>query len=145
MSKWILGRGVTQSKSSTTYESKDIAYLITNTKNFWILLRFFRRILDSKFLDFCVVIIETSLAHTAQAGQLPVQNIDLLCQLLSHVPGLAGAELICTVSSRNAALWDHLGNFRQTLNRKFFGKISTECKNIWHLSLGNLYLPAHLW
>ena len=80
---------------------EDIAYLIPNTKKI-ILLRSFRRILDS--LAFCVVFIETSLAHTAQAGQLPVQNIDLFCQLLSHVPGLAGAELICTVSSRNAAL-----------------------------------------
>ena len=141
---YTLGRGVTQSKSSTTDEPEDIGYLMTNVKYFWILLRFFRRIFDLKFLDFCVVIIETSLAHTAQAGQLPVQNIDLLCQLLSHVPGLAGAELICTVSSRNAALWDHLGNLRKTLNWKKFGKISTECKNIWHLSLGNLYLPAHL-
>ena len=99
-----LGRGGTQSKSSSTDEPEDIGYLMTNVKYFCILLRFFRTFFDSKFLDFCVVIIETSLAHTAQAGQLPVQNIDLLCQLLSHVPGLAGAELICTVSSRNAAL-----------------------------------------
>ena len=100
----LIGRGGTQSKSSTTNESEDIGYIMTNVKYFCILLRFFRRIFDLKFLDFCVVIIETSLAHTAQAGQLPVQNIDLLCQLLSHVPCLAGAELICTVSSRNAAL-----------------------------------------
>ena len=46
-----------------------------------------------KVLDFCIVFIETSLGHTDQAGLLPVQNIDLFCQLLSHVPGLAGAEL----------------------------------------------------
>ena len=56
-----------------------------------------------KVLDFCIVFMETSLAHTDQAGQLPIQNIDMFCQLLSYVPGLAGAELICTVSCRNAA------------------------------------------
>ena len=76
---------------------------MTNVKYFCILLRFFQTFFALKFLDFCVVFLETSLAHTAQAGQLPVQNIDLFCQLLSHVPGLAGAELICTVSYRNAA------------------------------------------
>ena len=65
--------------------------------------------MDSKFLDFCVVIIETSLAHTAQAGQLPVQNIDLLCQLLSHVPDLAGAEPLCGITEKFGRLEPRLG------------------------------------